>query len=110
MILKTISEGLMNLQAQPLLTGIAKLRRAKNLSQRELATRLEITQSHLCNIETGKSDLRLGTFVELARYLGAEVMLVPVPLVPLVESILVPSADKGEGKKARWAVEDEEVE
>lgn len=95
----------MNLQAQPLFQRLVELRQKKQLSQRQLAANLKLPQSYLSNVENGKFDIRLGTFLELARYLGVEVMLVPVSLVPTVTALIEPDSEVAVGRKARWAVE-----
>lgn len=43
------------------------LRLQKGLSQLQLAKKLGIPQSHISKIEAGKIDIKLSTFVQLAR-------------------------------------------
>ncbi len=52
-------------------------RKTKGLSQRALAKRVGIPQSHLSKIEGGSVDLRLSSLLEMARALELDVALVP---------------------------------
>lgn len=45
-------------------------RNAVQLQQRELAQRLDISQSHLCDVERGKRELRAGLIARIADVLG----------------------------------------
>jgi len=63
-------------------------REAKGLSQRGLAARADLPQSHISKIENGGVDLRVSSLVELARALDLELALVPRISVPAVKSIV----------------------
>lgn len=63
-------------------------RAAKGLSQRALAERAGVPQSHISKIESGGVDLRVSSLVELSRALDLEVTLVPRKTVPAVKSIV----------------------
>lgn len=63
------------------------LRKARAISQRELAERIGLTQTQISRFEAGRADLRLSSLVELGRGLGVEVMLVPRRRVPAVEAL-----------------------
>lgn len=80
--------------------GIAeqlKVARAKRkLSQRSLASKVGVPQSHISKIETGAVDLKLSSLLELSRALGLEVMVVPGRLVPSINA-LIQSAELSEG-------------
>jgi transcriptional regulator with XRE-family HTH domain len=58
------------------------------LSQRDLSARAGVPQSHISKIESGGTDLRTSSLVELARALDHEVVLVPRKLLPAVEAIV----------------------
>jgi transcriptional regulator with XRE-family HTH domain len=58
------------------------------LSQRDLSARIGVPQSHISKIESGGTDLRLSSLVELARALDYELVLVPRKLLPAVEAIV----------------------
>lgn len=57
-------------------------RKAEGLSQRVLSDRSGLTQAQISRFESGKANPRLSSLVELARGVGAEVMLVPTGAVP----------------------------
>jgi transcriptional regulator with XRE-family HTH domain len=64
----------------------ARLR--KNLSQRDLAEKVSVPQSHISRIESGVVDIRISSLIEMARVLDMELALVPRKLVPAVQSII----------------------
>lgn len=63
-------------------------RKRKGLSQRALAARSGVPQSHISKIESGVVDLRLSSLVALARILEMELVLVPRKAVPAVKSVI----------------------
>lgn len=73
---------------QQFIETLKNAREAKEVSQRVLAEGLGIPQSHLSKIEAGKVNLKLASFVAMARALELEVMLVPRQEVPLVKSLM----------------------
>ena len=83
-----------------LLSQLAETRRAQGLTQRALAQRLDVPQSYLSTLESGKVDPRLSTVTELSRALEMEVVLVPRALVPAVRKIL--TAGTGEANSDSW--------
>ncbi|MYA10876.1 MAG: helix-turn-helix transcriptional regulator [Gemmatimonadetes bacterium] len=62
--------------------ALRAVRKAEGLSQRTLSERSGLTQAQISRFENGKADPRLSSLVELARGVGAEVMLVPAGAVP----------------------------
>ncbi|PJI42177.1 helix-turn-helix transcriptional regulator [Ferrovibrio sp.] len=60
---------------------------AAKISQRALSERSGLTQSHISQIETGSLDPGLSSFLQMARALDLELVLVPRKLVPAVEAI-----------------------
>ena len=52
--------------------SLQKLRLAKGLSQTELAVMVGTTQSHIARIESGRSDVQVGTLNRLANALDVE--------------------------------------
>ena len=52
---------------------IATVRREMNLSQKDLAAKINISNNHLSNIETGKSAPGFATFLDICTILNAEV-------------------------------------
>jgi transcriptional regulator with XRE-family HTH domain len=71
-----------------ILQTLRNARGATGLSQRDLSARIGVPQSHISKIESGGTDLRLSSLVELARALDHEVVLVPRKLLPAVEAIV----------------------
>ena len=67
---------------------IRAAREAKGLSQRALAKRAGLPQSHISRIENAGVDLRLSSLSEIARALDLELALLPRKAVPAVKSIL----------------------
>lgn len=63
-------------------------RAAKGLSQRALAAKAGVPQSHISKIEAGAVDLRLSSLIELARVLDLEPVLVPRRALPAVQSTI----------------------
>src|ERR1700749_915798 len=68
-----------------LLQTLRSAREATGLSQRDLSARAGVPQSHISKIESGGTDLRTSSLVELARALDHEVVLVPRKLLPAVD-------------------------
>ena len=77
-------------------------RRARSISQKVLGARIGLPQSHISAIETGKVDPRLSSFIEMARQLDLEPLLVPRALVPAIQAMLT-----GEPGAPLWQVDDD---
>jgi transcriptional regulator with XRE-family HTH domain len=71
-----------------ILQTLRTARESLGLSQRDLSARVDVPQSHISKIESGGTDLRLSSLIELARALDHEVVLVPRKLLPAVDSIV----------------------
>lgn len=63
-------------------------RKAKRLSQRELASLTGMPQSHISRIENAGVDLRISSLTEITRALDLELTLVPRKAGPAVRSII----------------------
>jgi HTH-type transcriptional regulator / antitoxin HipB len=92
--------------------ALVTARHAKGWSQRELASRVGLPQVHISAIETGKVAPRFNTLLDLVRILGFDLLLVPRPLVPAVQSLIrdsehpaSPGADQDE--RPLYATEDD---
>lgn len=70
-------------------------RHALGWSQRELASKVGLPQVHISVIEAGKVAPRINTLVDLVRVLGYDLLLVPRPLVPAVQSLIRDSQQAG---------------
>ena len=53
--------------------NIKQIRKRMNMSQKELATKMEISQSYLSDIESGRKNLSIKTVKKLAGSLGLSV-------------------------------------
>ena len=78
----------------PLIQTLKSARETKKMTQRVLADKIGIPQSHLSKIESGTVDIQLTSFVEMARNLDLEVMLIPRQEISWVKN-LVASKEKG---------------
>lgn len=65
-----------------------KARKKLGMTQATLAQALKIPQGHISNIEQGKIDMRLSTFVQMSLMLEHEPILVPRQLLPAVKALL----------------------
>ncbi len=61
---------------QDLTIQVKKACRDKGLSQMALSQKTGLPQSHISKIEQGKIDLQLSSFIEIARILDLEVVLI----------------------------------
>jgi transcriptional regulator with XRE-family HTH domain len=84
--------------AAEMLARLVAARRAHGWSQRELASKVGLPQVHISAIETGKVTPRFDTLLGLVRVLGFDLMLIPRPLVPMVQSLVRDSQHSGGGK------------
>lgn len=73
----------MIISIQHLMADLKKARKSKRLTQKALSKKIRVPQSHISKIEKGSVDLHLSSFVEMARSLELEVMLVPRDMVPV---------------------------
>lgn len=55
---------------------LARARRAKDLSQRQVAARLGVTQKWISNVEQGKSRAWIDKVLELAHFLDVQVLAI----------------------------------
>ena len=83
---------------KPLIEFIVRSRKQKQLTQDELGKRLGLPQSYISRLESGSLDIRLSSLVELSRYLGFEVMFVPVSMAPTVQALVESSKTAVESK------------
>ena len=71
-------------QSESLIAQAREIREASGVSQRALSERAGLTQSHISQIESGKMEPGLSSFVDMTRALDLELMLVPKKLMPAV--------------------------
>lgn len=72
----------------PIITALITARHRAGLSQRALADKVGLAQSHISKIERGAVDPQTTSLVEIARVLGLELSLVPTPLVPALRALI----------------------
>ncbi|HEY4075383.1 MAG TPA: helix-turn-helix transcriptional regulator [Rhizomicrobium sp.] len=78
----------MSYQSEGFTQLLRSRREGGRMSQRELGTRSGLTQAHISQIESGKLEPGLDSFIDLARALDYELVLVPKHLVPAVEGLM----------------------
>jgi transcriptional regulator with XRE-family HTH domain len=79
---------------------LKRAREQRGWSQREVASRVGLTQTHISGIESGKIVPRYDTLLELVRTLDSDLLLVPRALVPVVQSLIRDQAQpEGEGEE-----------
>lgn len=75
-------------KSEALIAQAREAREASGLSQRSLSDRSGLTQSHISHIESGKIDPGLSSFIDMARALDLELILVPKKLLPAVQGLM----------------------
>jgi transcriptional regulator with XRE-family HTH domain len=81
---------------------LKEARAKRGWTQRDLASRLGLTQTHISGIESGKIVPRYDTLLELVRILDRDLLMVPRALVPVVQSLIrdhLQPDQKGEGEE-----------
>ncbi|UXN75818.1 helix-turn-helix transcriptional regulator (plasmid) [Devosia sp. A8/3-2] len=78
----------MGYKSEHLVSQVREVREASGLSQRALSERTGQTQSHISQIESGKMEPWLSSFIDMARALDLELVLVPKKLVPSVAALM----------------------
>ncbi len=91
---------------QSIITSIINARKAKSITQTELGERLGLPQSYISRLESGRLDIRLSTALEIARYLGLELMMVPSLLTPAVNSLLINDSHLTLPSKPMYSLDD----
>lgn len=97
----------MSYQSESLIAQAREVREASGVSQRALSERAGLTQSHISQIESGKMEPGLSSFIDMTRALDLELMLVPKRLVPAVVSLVktqaTPNIHAGQPNDKRFA-------
>lgn len=75
-------------RTEDLVEALRQARARKGWSQRDLSLRAGLTQAHLSRIESGAVDLKLSTFLQLARLLDLEPILAPRTALPAVHALI----------------------
>src|ERR1035437_8582989 len=88
-------------------------REKRGWTQRDLASRVGLTQTHISGIESGKIVPRYDTLLELVRILDRDLLMVPRALVPVVQSLIrdhLQPDQKGEGEERSLYADDADEE
>jgi transcriptional regulator with XRE-family HTH domain len=103
----------MPIQGQAIAATLSAARHRAGLSQRELAAKLGIAQSHLSKIERSAIDPQVSSLVQIARALGLELMCVPRQLVPAVQAlqreVASPHRDTGSPQIQAYRLDDSDA-
>ncbi len=87
-IKKHIKSARLKSLPESMLRDLKAARIKKGWSQAELGQRIGLPQMHVSGIETGKIVPRFDTLLDFVRILDYDLLLVPRPLVPLVQSLI----------------------
>ena len=68
--------------------SLKEARGKRGWSQRDLASRIGLTQRHISGIESGKIVPRYDTLLELVRILDQDLLMVPRALVPVAQALI----------------------
>src|SRR6202165_3981899 len=68
--------------------ALKEAREKRGWTQRDLSSRLGLTQTHISGIESGKIVPRYDTLLEIVRMLDRDLLMVPRALVPVVQSLM----------------------
>ena len=94
--------------------ALMQAREKHGWSQRNLASRVGLTQKHISGIESGKIVPRYDTLLELVRILDWDLMMVPRALIPAVQSMirdqLRPDGRGESEERPLYAIDDDEPE
>jgi transcriptional regulator with XRE-family HTH domain len=94
----------MSYKSEELVQAMKDRRTAAHVSQRALSGRSGLTQAHISQIETGNLEPGLSSFIDMARGLDLEVVLVPKKLLPAVQGILRQTPTEQSSPQASEAV------
>jgi transcriptional regulator with XRE-family HTH domain len=88
-------------------------REKRGWTQRDLASRVGLTQTHISGIESGKIVPRYDTLLEVVRILDHDLLMVPRALVPVVQSLIrdhMQPDQKGDGEERSLYADDADNE
>lgn len=91
------------MQTETLIHALRDARVRKGWSQRELSKKASLPQAHLSRIESGAVDLKLSTFLELARLLDFEPILTPRTAVSAVNALIREADANRDARSVRGA-------
>lgn len=89
---------------------IKRARAKRGWGQRQLGTAVGLPQPHISAIESGEIVPRFDTLLDLVRVLDLDLLLVPRPLVPAVQSLIRAQKEPESEEKPLYAVDENEIE
>ena len=89
---------------------IKQARAKRGWGQRQLGAAVGLPQPHISAIESGEIVPRFDTLLDLVRVLDLDLLLVPRPLVPAVQSLIRAQREPESEEKALYAVDEDEFE
>lgn len=88
--------------------AIKDARAERGWSQRGLGAAAGLPQPHISAIESGEIVPRFDTLLDIVRVLDLDLLLVPRPLVPAVQSLVRAHKEPESGEKPLYAADEEE--
>jgi len=89
---------------------IKQARAKRGWGQRQLGAAVGLPQPHISAIESGEIVPRFDTLLDLVRVLDLDLLLVPRPLVPAVQSLIRAQKEPESREKPLYAVDEDESE
>lgn len=89
---------------------IKQARAKRGWSQRQLGAAVGLPQPHISAIESGEIVPRFDTLLDLVRVLDLDLLLVPRPLVPAVQSLIRAQKEPESEEKPLYALDEDEPE
>ena len=89
---------------------IKQSRAERGWSQRQLGVAVGLPQPHISAIESGEIVPRFDTLLDLVRVLDLDLLIVPRPLVPAVQSLIRAQKEPESEEKPLYAVDEDESE
>ena len=89
---------------------IKQARAKRGWGQRQLGAAVGLPQPHISAIESGEIVPRFDTLLDLVRVLDFDLLLVPRPLVPAVQSLIRAQREPESEERPLYAVDEDESE
>jgi len=89
---------------------IKQARAKRGWGQRQLGAAVGLPQPHISAIESGEIVPRFDTLLDLVRVLDLDLLLVPRPLVPAVQSLIRAQKGPESEEKPLYALDEDEGE
>ncbi len=99
----------MQYEVEDITRNLKEARHRMGLSQRALAQKAGVPQSHISKIEKGEVDLRLSSLIELARALDLELVMAPRKNLSAIQSIVRSSDPENEIRRPAYSLEGDDA-